>query len=1056
MVRTSIFFVSLMCFFNIVKGQVSGVVLDSKTGTPISNVNVILDRMVATRSDGNGRFSVRDLNRKTVLTFRHLSYRDTSINLDLSSERKNLVIYLVLKHETIDEVIVNTGYQTIPKERLTGSFSTVTDKQLESQIGGGITSMLPALANGVMIDNSTGSSNRLVVRGLSTIRAEKKPLIIVDNFPYEGNLDDINPLDIENITVLKDAAASAIWGVRAGNGVIVVTTRKGKFNQKQNFRVSTSYKIGSEPDLERLDIVSSKEFIGLEEYLYNNEFYSSRINNSYKLPLSPIVDGLKDLSEGRISVQDYDALKTRLQTLDVRDEFREHFYSNSIFQQHHLQGNGGSENISWMSSLGMDKEKTFYGAGNDRFTYRLNNNIRIAKNILFSNDISIIHSRSRNGKPIYGDIKTSTYELYPYAEFADGNNTPLAIPQRDRRYIDQVNSEGLLLNWDYYPLEDHRHLKNVRSQWILNWNTGIRYDISRLLNIDLKYNLVLDRTTSENLRDEESFFSRDLVNSFSVLNRSTGQIINNIPKGGILDRSSARRLVHNLRLQMNFDHTTGDHNIYGILGFEGRIYQANGESNRFYGFSSGNMAFGNVDYVTRFPDFTTEMLNSIPNGQFLYSTDTRFVSVFANSVYSYRNKISISGSLRRDATNLFGLRTNDKWNFLWSIGGSWKILDDPNTFLNKMNLRTTYGFSGNVDPALTSANTIKYMGTSVFTNTPIAMFSSYANPDLKWESIRTLNVGSDLMLFKNRVNLSFDWYQKKGNDLYGLALMDPTSGIGASIIRNVAKMRSNGFDISLKLRAIENKDWNLLFQVNLNTTKDKVEDYYLENELGRNFVNEKTISGIEGKPVYSMFSFPWKGLDTDGNPIGYVNGKESKDYQEIFNNTPLDAMRYNGPVMPRWFGAAGGTLGFRSLSVDFRFMYKFGHFIRTRSVDYSALFGQNITHSDYLKRWQNTGDESTTSVPSMIYPLNMNREDYYRFSSVLIESASHIRLQYIHLQYDIKNALGLNVNPTLFINAENLGIIWKATKKELDPEYENGYNMIAPPRYWSFGMRLTF
>ncbi|MGJ1506297.1 MULTISPECIES: SusC/RagA family TonB-linked outer membrane protein [Sphingobacterium] len=1056
MERNKVIWLFLMLLLAVTaKAQLSGTVLDQETGLPIRDVNIIIKSKAKAKTDNQGQFFIAEKIIGQQVTFRHIAYKDTSISLQADRQLAELTVMLTLKHGMIGEVVVNTGYQSVPKDRLTGSFSSVSKQQLEQQIGRGITAMLPSVANGVMLDNNSTSANRLMVRSLSTIKAEKNPLIVVDNFPYEGNLDDINPLDIDNVTVLKDAAASAIWGVRAGNGVIVVTTKKGQFNQRQSFRFSTAIKTGAPPDLARLDIMSSSDFIGMEEFLFNKGYYNSRITSSAMLPLSPIVEALERLKNHKITQEEYDDLKNRLSRLDLRDEYRKHFYSNSLYQQYHLQGNGGNSVLAWVSSLGYDKDLGATNSKSERLTYKLNNTLKIRKDILLSTDINLIHFKASTGMPAYGDVKMSTYELYPYATFADDHGVPLRIAQRNNDYVDQMTKEGYVLDWNYYPLTDYRHLDNSSHQWILNWNTGLKYDVSNSLSIDLKYNLMLDRTDAKNLRNPDSYFSRNLVNSFTEIDRVKGTATFNVPKGGVLDQSVARQTAHNARLQMNFNRTIDVHGFSGLLGFEGRIKKGTGESSRFYGYNPATLAVANVDYIGRYPDLVTGALNNIPNGQSLTQTEVRYLSVFANAVYSYKNKINLSGSVRRDATNLFGLRTNDKWNLLWSVGGSWKALENKD-WVDRLTMRATYGFSGNVDPSMASVNTIQYLGTNVLNNFPIATFASYANPELKWESIATLNLGTDLILWKDRLNMTFDWYSKQGNDLYGLDEIDPTAGIGATVVRNSAKMKASGLDIAIAVKALENKDWGIRFQINLSKSADKVQKYYLNNALGRNFVNERTIAGIVGKPIYSLFSYPWKGLDTDGNPIGYVEGVESKDYRQIYNNTKLEDMVYEGPTLPRWYGAAGSSIRFRKLTLDFRLLYKFGHYIRSRSIDYNALFAQNITHADYALRWKEAGDENNTTVPAMIYPLNSNRENYYRNASVLIEPASHIRLQYINLQYKLEQILGGKIDATLILNADNVGLLWKATKKNFDPEYENRFNAISPSRQWSFGCRINF
>lgn len=1046
--------ITLLAAYSMGQAQVVGKVTQHGNGLPIAGVTIQVDKGTMTRTDEQGRFILLRSDQDRRLRFQHIAYQDTLLSLPKGIETVQMTMRL--KAQEILEVIVHTGYQQISRDRATGSFATVSKKQLEKQVGSGITAMLPALANGILLDNPSSPPGKLMVRGLSTIRADKQPLIVVDNFPYEGRLDDIHPADIEEVTILKDAAASAIWGVRAGNGVIVVTTKKGKFNQRQQFQFSSVFRVGQTPDLARLDLMTSEEFIGLEEFLFEKGFYNSRISSTGKPGLTPIVEALDKVRKNTLSQSDYSLLREELQKIDVRNEYRKHFYSKALFQQHHIQGNGGSEKHTWLTSVGYDRDISVSKALGERITTRLANTMQLHKKLLLSTDINGIYAKTGEGKPAYGSITQGAYQLYPYAQFADQQGNPLRINQRNTAYLDQVAAEGYLLDWNYYPLTDYKNVDSQKSRFILNLSTGLNYRLTDYLALDLKYNLVTDRDETTDLRTEESYFARNLINSFSVIDKVKGTVQYNIPKGAIQDRWTGQKIAHNVRLQANVHKAWEAHRISALLGVEGRSTRGTAESARLYGYNPANLSFAQVDYVMRFPDVVTSSLNNIPNIQAISKTNIRYISLYGNGVYSYDDRLHLSGSLRRDATNLFGLRTNDKWNLLWSVGANWKVLDKTDLPINRINLRTTYGFSGNVDPSMASVNTIRYMGVDAYNKTRIANIVNYANPDLKWESTGTLNLAGDMVALDQRLRISYDWYRKKGKDLYGSDEMDPTAGIGTSVIRNAGQMTGKGWDLLVDFDALRSQIWGLNVQVNLSRNEDRIDQYYLKNLYGKLFTNERVISGVKGKPVYSVFSYPWKGLDTDGNPIGLFNGADSKEYRDITNSTLLEDMVYSGPVLPKWFGAAGTTVRYRNLSMDVRILYKFGYFIRTKSVNYYGLVNQNRTHSDFNKRWQQPGDEKHTSVPVMLYPLNSNRDDFYTNAAVLVESGSHVRLHNVHLQYNLDRIWRASIGAQLFINADNLGLLWKQTDKPIDPEYENTTNGLQPPKQWSLGCRLKF
>jgi len=1036
-----------------INAQIKGIVLDRFDNKSISDVSILLDNKVVGKTDSLGYFEISYHNLPVFLNIRHLSYKDTSfIVSEVSREIYNF--YLTSKSKEIEEVVIQTGYQALGKQRITGAYSVISKEKLGQQVGIGITGMLPAIANSVMFNNNSNSRGSLMVRGLSSISANKQPLIILDNFPYEGNLDEINPLDVENVTVLKDAAATSIWGVRAGNGVIVITTKKGRFDQKNSFRLSSNLKIGIPTELNRLPSMSSLEFIELEEFLYEKGFYDSRLTGNSKLPVSPIVESLSKVSDGKLSDIDFLIQKERLSKINVRDQFLKYFYSNPTFSQNHIQASGGTSKFAWLSSFGFDKQISDTKSIQERINFRLNNQIHLSKRLNLFNDVSFISITNKAGNPAYGGMSVLSSSLYPYAQLADENGQSLELKKRNFNYLDQIDEERKLLNWRYNPIEDQKQLQDVNRQWILNFNTGLNLKLIKTVNFEFKYNLVLDKSGTERLYGVDSYYTRDLINTFTQIS-SNGSISYPIPKGAILLKSVGERIVHNARAQINYDQSFGSHSLYGILGFEGRINGNEGHSFMNYGFNPSNLSFSFVDFTRSYNEIVTGGQDFIPSGQSLTSTDLRFISLYSNLVYSYKNRLNFSGSLRRDATNLLGVRTNDRWNLLWSIGASYNVLKESKSFIDRLKLRSTYGFSGNVDPNLTSVTTIRFRGTNINTQYPNAEFDKYANPDLKWESVGTLNLGLDAGFFKERLTISFDYFKKKASDLYGPDEMDPTAGISLNIIKNVAEISASGIDLDLNIHTIKRANFDLNLQFNISQNKDRVVQYYLKNKRGFSFIMPRIISAIEGNPVYGVYSYESRGLDNEGNPIGIVDGYISTDYRAILN-TEIKDMQFAGPVLPAWFGSAGSTIRFKNLSLDFRLLYKLGHFVRTKSINYYKLFNQSITHSDYSNRWQKPGDELNTRVPSLVYPVNMNRELFNENTDYLVESGSHIRLQYIHLQYKLQNAFRTKSTTNLFLNADNLGVLWKKTKIPLDPDYEVDLNSFRPARQFSFGINFQF
>lgn len=293
MKKTLIF--PLVCFSicTMAQQQVQGVVTETTTSKPIQGIRVsIADAKTTTVTDKDGQFRLMVENGASnalTITFSGKGFQSRELKLAVPLQ-KSLTIELSPKVTDIQEVVISTGYQKIPKERSTGSFSSADNKLLQQQITTNIIDRLPAILSGLSVSTGLSESGQLMVRGLSTFQGPKNPLIILDNFPYEGDLGRINPNMVESITVLKDAAASSIWGAKAANGVIVITTKGSKFNQPLSVEFTGNTTLSSKPDLAYSRQMSSSDFIDVEMQLFKNGYYNSDINSPGHPALTPVVD----------------------------------------------------------------------------------------------------------------------------------------------------------------------------------------------------------------------------------------------------------------------------------------------------------------------------------------------------------------------------------------------------------------------------------------------------------------------------------------------------------------------------------------------------------------------------------------------------------------------------------------------------------------------------------------------------------------------------------------------------------------------------------------------
>lgn len=1033
-------------------------IIQTQKDLPVVGVTVRVEgKTKATLTDSSGYFYLSNVTIGTTLIISRIGFETVRVKV------KRQDFLTIEMHPSMHSLnlleVVSTGYQSIPKERATGSFTFIDKKLFNEQVSTDILSRLPTIANGLTINHKL-NDGQIMIRGLSTINGPMDPLIIVDNFPYQGDISNINPNDVESITLLKDAAASSIWGTKAGNGVIVITTKKGKNNQPLTVELNSNITVGQKPDLFYFKNIPTSDYIDVEKFLFDKKFHFSDTANYLHPPFSKVYEILFKERSGEISKQVAEDKINALRNIDIRNEFLKYMYQNPVNQQYNINFQGGSHNTTHYFSVGIDRNIDNLDAKYNRLTLRLRNTFRPFRNLEITAGAFYSKHKSLSGRPGYGDLHAGSSNRMPYVEFADKNGNPLPLALKYRQsYIDTLGG-GKLLDWNYYPLEDYKYEKVTNKVQALTIDLGLDYKISNSFNVGIKYQYMKQSSEGKTLHGLQSFYARDMVNLFSEINPVTGRVSHNIPKGGILDLSENSLESYDVRGQINFNKSWFQNDITAIIGAEVAQVKGNGHSYTTYGYDDDILTYDNVDFASYYPTLIGYG-GFIPSGRDFSGTLNRTISVYGNAAYTYNDKYILSLSARRDGSNLFGATTRNKWQPLWSSGISWIISSETFyhwSFVQYLKLRTTYGYSGNTDPSLSGITTIGFAGTNPYTHGVMAIVDNFYNPDLKWENIRQLNIGIDFTLFQSRISGSVDYYRKKASDLIGPVPVDLTTGLGVpTVSQNVGTLRTLGIDANIKSLNVDNNiRWTTT--VNFSTNKNKILKYHAETDAV--FVVSSGFASKEGRPVYGIYSYKWGGLNPqNGDPIGYLNGKPSKDYQSIVSSSyPIDDLIFNGSRTPTLFGSIGNTISWHNLSLSVWFTYKFGYYFRRRSIGYSSLFnGRSRGNYDFVNRWRKPGDEKYTNVPSMVYPASGSRESFYDLSEVLVEKGDHIRLKYITVSYRLsKDQLpGLPFEYLkIYANINNLGIVWRANNYHLDPEYRQG--KIPPSRSISLGVNIKF
>lgn len=1057
------------------KLDVVGKVVDSD-GNSLQGITInVKGSNKSTFSNNLGNFALKGVEVGSTLIISGINILTLEIK---TSNNPNLgTISTQQKISEGDEVVVeaNTGYQKKKPNELNGALFVLDNKTINRQTGTNILKRLDGQVPGLYFNigksnNNPQSNTEISIRGLGSINGPLDPIIVLDDFIYEGRIENINPNDIESITILKDAASTSIYGARGGNGVIVLTTKKGKINNSIQIDVNSNLIIGDKPDLFKLNQMTSSDYIDVEEYIFNKGYFDNQITSNLYPALTPAVEVFQNRKTGLISSADSALLINKLKTIDNRKDFDNYFYNRSVTQQHHISLRGGSEKMIWLISGGYEKANGTLKSVDQKTNLRFENIYKPLSNLQVEIGAIYSNSKSTSGSIGYGDLSIGGSRLsVPYLQLLDENKNPLPIANKYSNFYLDTAGQGLLNNWHYYPYNEH--LRDVFTSSFTEYiaKLGVNWNILKNLNLRVNYQIQNQQNLRERHSDEESYYTRDLINRFSVINWNTSTITYPIPKGSILQNSTSQIKSQNLRGQLDYATHWRRNSISFLIGGEFREIINEGVGNTVYGYNQDPLRISRVNYNQLYRDYTTGYFITIPGSPFKAATLTnRFVSLYTNLSYQLNEKYSITGSFRKDGSNIFGLNTNDKWKPLWSIGSGW-VISNESAFkklpLKYLKLRLTYGYSGNVNLGL-SPLPIAYSDRNFLTNLPYARITTINNPELRWEEIRQTNIALDFAFKKRKISGSIDYYFKKGVDLYGETPYDYTAwGYLPEIVKNVASMKGTGVDLSLSSVNIDKAlKWTTTVILSYNSSKttkyNKLSAQKLTTLLGG---SANTIRPVVNKPLYAIVAYKWAGLDNLGNPQGLLNGEKSTDYQAIRREAELKgiesgAIKYIGPANPIVFGSFMNSISYRKLTLLFSISYKFGYYFRKPTISYSALINSGVGHKDYEKRWQNVGDESKTNIPSFVYtdyPQFGARDNFFLNSEINILKADNIRFQFINIEYDLLSPKYKNSKSKvqLYFNLSNIGIIWRSNKEKIDPDYPNA---LQPPKYYTIGVRTSF
>lgn len=1032
-------------------------------GNPLPGVAILIEgTQIGTSTNAEGEYTLKcPVKPNMALLF---SFIGMKTHREIVGNRTQISVKMEEEMTEMDEVIV-TGYQTILKERATGSFSTVTAERLETRLQPNLNSILEGMMTGVVVDRK----GNIEIRGISTFNAEKTPLLVVDGYPIEGDIESINPDNIENITVLKDGVAASIYGSRAANGVIVITTKRGKAGSL-NVSYKGSFGVTLKPDLSALNRVSTEGYIDAELDFYNQNPNAPSMTDRY--PMGRVTYLMMLVRENLLSEDEAMAEIEELKKVDGLQQVEDHLFRNHLTHKHNIMISGGSERNLFNAALNYTGERGDYiHTSNSRLILDLNNEWTPNKYVSFGAQANIVFRKDETPYQSYTDILAweSNSLIQPYDNLIDPETgKPTTIFSTSPYKISTYETTEGMKNWTYNPIED------IGKEMTSNEDLQVRIGGKLKINLIEGLNVEVGGTWTRGSVKNQTVHERDAYTVRIAYNDATSKSNNAdhyFPDGAVVDESRAVNESYTIRTQINFNRNFQDdkHRIIFLAGNEVRrnTYDNNTYATRLgYNSTAGSFIPFNIkDYKAG--AYNSDMLfraqyyySSLNTGSYSYS-DNRFVSWYANGSYEYDNRFIISGSIRLDLTNFFGTDPDYRYKPLWSVGGTWKIKNetfmDNIDWLNRFNLRASYGVNGNI--AL-DQGPFMILSVGKYDNTTGGIsysISSPANEQLRWEKTNSTNIGLDAALFNNRVNLTFDYYYKNSTDLLANDTNDPTTGF-PSLMKNVGEMSNSGIEISLGADVIRNDNfrWNALY--NLSYNFNKVKKYDVTRLYATNYTGSPKL--VEGKPADAIYTYRYAGLNEEGNALCY-NAEGEKISMSAAK--PEDLI-YAGTTRPKFDMSLTNILTYKNFNFSCMFIAKLGHKYRKDSFS-----GTNYLNRHVTERWREPGDEATK-----IYPrLKRYSSDrfYFPYSDFLVGNASYLKLRDVTLTYrlpeELISTIGL-ANARIYFQARNLFTI-TAKGVDIDPEVaevnesgstgnftEQGYTSLPKRAEFYLGLSFTF
>lgn len=1036
--------------------EVLGQVFD-ETGKTLPGATVKIKGTERTAvTNALGMFTFKGVDENAVLVVSFLGYKTKEVRLSNSTEP--LIIKLEINSAELDAVnVVSTGYQKLPKERLTGSFALVEQADLNKQIAvSDITEKFKTLLPGVLM-----VGNSAIIRGKSTMNANQSPIIVIDGFPTDLSLSTVNPNDVETITVLRDAAAASIWGVRASNGVIVITTKQGRrtADGKPAISFSSTFKIQEVPDIADLKLANSNQIIDVEIEALTKGWYNLD-NPSGNGGYTPVYDVFRKKAKGLITEDEANLQYNILRNNDSRSQ-QDLFFKNGLLQQYNLSASGATERNRYYVSLNYQKNQSYAIGNNDkRLTLFVKNSFQLFPKLSLDVDVNLSYIKGASNGISVGDFaRQRPYELFLDAQ---GNYVPVYESIRSLEKNKELQDKGYY-DWNNNLKREKDNYDKPYNSFSPRVNLGVSYKVLEGVVFDSKFQHERMAFNSSNFMNEESFTTRNQINNLTTI--GAGNVLNfQIPRGPIYDTSVQNTQSTSWRNQFRFDKELagGKHRINAVVGTEINRVLNSTTNNRYHNYNKERLTSSPINeklLAAGVPGWNGSLYNYVPIYNPFYEGQNRYFSMYFNGSYTYLNKYTLSASARKDKSNQLGANINDKLTPLYSLGAAWNVSKEDFfkvDFIDDLRFRLTTGINGNVDKSTSKVLIAIPQKNNSSTNEDFLKMQFPENKDLRWESTRVNNIGMDLTLLNSRINVNLDVYTKKSYDLLGYVNADPSVGF-QRVYKNTSTMLNRGFDLRLSADIFRGDfRWNAL--LNLSYNKNKVTKVYNPNPTLSGYLTGGRGNEIVDMPIDYFYNLRWAGLNDKGEPQVYNDKGVAVSWQN--NAQPnIDWLDYAGTTLPKYYGSFINTFSYKGFSLTPIFTYRLGHTMRLPTT-YLTPASSSLNNID--NRWQRAGDESNTYLPklysSQYEPLM--RFQFYTLNNLRQASASYVRLSNVSLTYDLPKNIAGKVFKNIQLQTQVTDLwLWVKNKEQVDPEVANlreGRLNLSPPITYSFGVKVDF